>query len=445
MSKFTNELRNLVASNRLDEMIRRLMDSLTECERVVGSGNQAVKEIRNMAIQYSARLNDIKTREANQTLSHTEAQTSHSRILTAFLNLIDDFYKYPDYLNYLEDVEEDEAWEEAKRIDEIEAYQDFFERYPDGKYKDETRAIIEEVKELERKNREEIQRRVQEERDRREREEELEEEKKRQEQENQRLRDEAALKEQERLRIEREKRLQEQREKEEKAQENKILEEARIAKDKKDALEQERIRLAAEEQELADKRQQIEAERQRLNAEKEEQDRIEEDKVDADEGGTNEHSGSDLENEKQSADFEKKNVYPHGQDTVAQEKGIRAWITRRDDAFCLAFVLFFLSLYFATFIPMSVFYEGPASAILLTIISSVISIPVLMIKNGDGKVIVAGWLGLLNTLFTYILLIVGIPGKSFWFLLGAYLLLTAVMGFLSWNEAMKKSSIKAKY
>lgn len=247
MSKFTNELRNLVASNRLDEMIRRLMESLAECESVVGKGNLAVKEIRNKVIQYSARLNNIKSREAKQIISHDEAEISLGRILNSLLELIDDFPKYPVYLNYLENAEEDEAWNEAKRRNEIGAYQHFFEKYPDGKYKNETRKVIAELKEIDRKSHADIQQKAQEEKDRREREEAEE----RQRQKAARLAAET---------------------------ESKRLDAAQIkeAEAAREALEAERLRLDAERKEVERLRiasEQEEAERLRLAAERKEAER----------------------------------------------------------------------------------------------------------------------------------------------------------------------------
>jgi hypothetical protein len=75
---------------------------------------------------------------------------------------------YPDLNKYLEEKNEDDEWKEAQVKNRIEAYQVYFSKYPNGKYKEATIKLIGELEEVKRKQDEEIKRLAMLEKERRE-------------------------------------------------------------------------------------------------------------------------------------------------------------------------------------------------------------------------------------------------------------------------------------
>jgi|GEM_PF-4357962 flagellar biosynthesis chaperone FliJ len=168
MNDFVKNIEYQVAINRLEQAIETLLNSLSAYHPADGQAKNEARELRNYIIGISQRLHDANDHVQKGLSGEEELQRERRTVSNNILNLIHDLDKYPDYQNYIKTLVEENAWKEATRQNTIAAYQSYFEKYPDGKYREETYRIMTDLREVERRREEEIKRLAEEERRRRE-------------------------------------------------------------------------------------------------------------------------------------------------------------------------------------------------------------------------------------------------------------------------------------
>ncbi len=150
MDDFLFKLQQLIAKNRIEEVIKILLNTFQKCESQQLDSKDEIRALRNQVVLLSARYNETKEKINSGVIDPVHAGTAKNQQISAFLNIIGKLPEYKELSKYVNGLEEEEAWKEAVRKNDIETYRIFFTKYPQGKYKEETRRIIGEMEAIER-------------------------------------------------------------------------------------------------------------------------------------------------------------------------------------------------------------------------------------------------------------------------------------------------------
>ena len=166
MDEFQFELQDLIARNKIDKVIKRLLSVLQKCEKSLPDSKEEMREMRNQVVMLSARYTETTDKINRGIISPIHADTAKNQLISAFLNVINKLPDSTHLMDYLNGVEEEEAWKVAAKANTIDAYRVFFSKYPHGKYQEETQRIISELESIQREKEKEIKQKAEEEKDR---------------------------------------------------------------------------------------------------------------------------------------------------------------------------------------------------------------------------------------------------------------------------------------
>jgi len=172
MRTYIQNLEHLISINRLEQAIETLLKSLSDYQPADAQAKTNARELRNYIIGLSQRLHSAKEQSKKGISEQEEVQRERRTVSNNLLNTIYDLDIYPAFKKYINEQEEEKAWREVSRKNTIAAYQEYFERFPNGKYRAETHRIITELQEVEQKRSAEMKRIAEQEKRRRNRQEE---------------------------------------------------------------------------------------------------------------------------------------------------------------------------------------------------------------------------------------------------------------------------------
>lgn len=167
MDDFLFKLQQLIAKNRIEEVIKILLSSFQKCESGNPEAKSEIQGLRNQVVMLSARYTETNDKINNGMIDPVHAGTAKNQLISAFLNTISKLPDYKLFTEYINGLEEEEAWKEAVQKNSIEGYRLFFTTYPHGKYKEETKRIIQEMEAIENRKEAEIKQKAAEEKTRR--------------------------------------------------------------------------------------------------------------------------------------------------------------------------------------------------------------------------------------------------------------------------------------
>ncbi|MFT4665943.1 MAG: hypothetical protein ACI8YQ_000601 [Polaribacter sp.] len=167
MDDFLFELQQLVAKNKIEGVIKILLTTFQKCESQRPESKDEIRGLRNQVVLLSARYNETNDKINSGIIDPVHAGTAKNQLISAFLNIIGKLPEHKELSNYINGLEEEEAWKEAVRKNGIESYRVFFTKYPHGKYKEETQRIISEMETIEKTKEAEIKQKAAEEKERR--------------------------------------------------------------------------------------------------------------------------------------------------------------------------------------------------------------------------------------------------------------------------------------
>lgn len=168
MDAYTLELKKLLADHQAPQVMRSLIDTLQEAGKSSPQLKRVVEPLQTDIIMLSSRLSKVLKEQEQNLINVSDARIELARIdqsLLKTLNSLDE--DYPGLEEYFLEREEESAWAIASTSNDIETYQNFFNKYPNGKYKDETQQVIKELKALEIQKNVEIRKAAEAERQRR--------------------------------------------------------------------------------------------------------------------------------------------------------------------------------------------------------------------------------------------------------------------------------------
>ena len=167
MDDFLFQLQELIARNKIQQVIKTLLETFQKCESKNPASKDEMRDLRNQVVLLSARYNDTTDKINIGTISPLLADTAKNQLLSAFLNITGKLPDYPEFSNYINGLEEEEAWDAAVKANNIETYRIFFTQHPNGKYKEETQRVISELETIQKEKETEIKQKAEAEKARR--------------------------------------------------------------------------------------------------------------------------------------------------------------------------------------------------------------------------------------------------------------------------------------
>ena len=156
---FTEKIEKLLSSNHIKEVIEEFLKFLSEVPQSDRDARNDANQLRGQVIILSGRFTDLNNRMNTNTIDQASANQEKAVLINSFVQILNQLpSSYPDLNNYMEERNEDDQWREAQRKNNIEEYQDYFSKYPNGKYKAATIKLIAELEEVKSKQDMEIKR-----------------------------------------------------------------------------------------------------------------------------------------------------------------------------------------------------------------------------------------------------------------------------------------------
>lgn len=156
---FTEKIEKLLASNYVKEVIDEFLKFLNEVPHSNTDAKNDSRQLRGQIIVLSGRFTELDSKMTTNTIDSGSANQEKSAIINSFIQILNQMpSNYPDLNNYLEEKNEDDEWKDAQKKNTIEEYQDYFNKYPNGKYKADTIKLITELEEVKAKQELEMKR-----------------------------------------------------------------------------------------------------------------------------------------------------------------------------------------------------------------------------------------------------------------------------------------------
>lgn len=156
---FTDRIEKLLAANHIKEVIEEFLKFLSEVPQSERDARNDANQLRGQIIILSGQFTDLNSKLNSGTIDPSLANREKSSITNSFVQILNQLPSgYPDLNNYVSEKNEDDEWKEAQRKNTIEEYQDYFSKYPNGKYKAATISLIAELEEVKQKQDAEIKR-----------------------------------------------------------------------------------------------------------------------------------------------------------------------------------------------------------------------------------------------------------------------------------------------
>ena len=166
---FTQKIEKLLASNHIQDVIDEFLKFLNEVPQSNRDARNDANQLRGQIIILSGRYTDLNNKINTNIIDSADANQEKASLINSFIQILNQLPSgYPDLNICLEEKNEDEEWKDCQRKNTIEAYQFYFSRYPNGKYKADTIKLIGELEEVKLKQDVEIKRLAMLEKERRE-------------------------------------------------------------------------------------------------------------------------------------------------------------------------------------------------------------------------------------------------------------------------------------
>ncbi len=160
MNAYIKKIQNFIARGQIGEGFEIFLELISDLSSTSDELKEEVRLLTNEILLLSGKASDLDNQYTKGILEDKIYILNKNKVRHSFINLLNAIDEYPHFFNYLEELEEEDAWEIAVNKNTIEAYEAYFRNYPKGKYALETQRIIDELKAN-------IKQRAQEERDRR--------------------------------------------------------------------------------------------------------------------------------------------------------------------------------------------------------------------------------------------------------------------------------------
>jgi len=147
MNSCLQELLQLIAAGQAEDATSKLITWLADCRRRHPEGEHEIENLQGQVVVLSANLATAKRDFLANLISRDNHNLALARVSQGLLRVINNIDDYTIFSGYLEAVEEEVAWEKALDANSMEVYEDYFRRYPKGKYVLETERLMNNLRE----------------------------------------------------------------------------------------------------------------------------------------------------------------------------------------------------------------------------------------------------------------------------------------------------------
>ncbi len=168
---FAEKIQKHLENNQLKQVIDEFRTLISECPSSEKDAYNDANQLRSQLVVLAGRFNSINDKINLGTASPESANIEKTSIINSFVQILNQLPDtYPDLNNFINDMDEEEAWKEAQNLNTIDGYSRYFKKYPNGKYVAETHRLMKDLNVIKRTQEEEMKRVAQEEKERRDRE-----------------------------------------------------------------------------------------------------------------------------------------------------------------------------------------------------------------------------------------------------------------------------------
>src|SRR5436190_12407258 len=164
MSEFSNNIEKLIGQNRVEVAIEEFQKLLTEFKPTSDGGHAEARELKTFFIGLSQRLYQAKDNLKSGNINEEALARERQKISNQMLETVFDLDKNKEFNAFINTKEEEFAWQNAKSLNTIAAYEEYFSKFPNQTYVKEPPKFLEDLKnELRQKAEAEKRRRTQDE------------------------------------------------------------------------------------------------------------------------------------------------------------------------------------------------------------------------------------------------------------------------------------------
>ena len=168
MDAYTLELKKLLANNEVKEVMNSLIETLDEAAKYSSELKEEITPLQGKIIVFSGNLSRIISDRDQDLIDYDDFSTRMARVNKSLVDTLNSLEEeYPLLETYFNERTEEKAWAIASAANNIEAYQEYFQKYPNGKYKEETQRLIRELQAIEAKRQAEFRKKAEAEKKRR--------------------------------------------------------------------------------------------------------------------------------------------------------------------------------------------------------------------------------------------------------------------------------------
>ncbi len=129
MSIFIEHLENLVATDKFQDAIQKLLTTLGRCKKEYPQAADDVKELRMQTIVLSSQFQQLNKPSAISLDPNIGAKLA--QLTYTFLELLGSISNFSDFSEYLsKKIDNEVLWEETKQLNEIFAYKNYINLFP---------------------------------------------------------------------------------------------------------------------------------------------------------------------------------------------------------------------------------------------------------------------------------------------------------------------------
>ncbi|WP_020569838.1 leucine-rich repeat domain-containing protein [Neolewinella persica] len=147
MNSCLQELLQLIAAGQAEDATSKLIIWLADCRKRHPEGIHEVENLQGQVVVLSGNLATAQRDFLANLITRDNHNLAVARVSQGLLRVINNLDDYTVFSAYLEEVEEEVAWEKALEANSMEVYEDYFRRYPKGKYVLETERLMNNLRE----------------------------------------------------------------------------------------------------------------------------------------------------------------------------------------------------------------------------------------------------------------------------------------------------------
>lgn len=147
MNSCLQELLQLIAAGQAGDATSQLITWLADCRKRHPEGEHEIETLQGQVVVLSGNLATAQRDYLANLITRDNHNLAVARVSQGLLRVINNLDDYTVFSAYLEEVEEEVAWEKALDANSMEVYEDYFRRYPKGKYVLETERLMNNLRE----------------------------------------------------------------------------------------------------------------------------------------------------------------------------------------------------------------------------------------------------------------------------------------------------------